>query len=348
MLTIGVDAHKRLHVAVAVDAAGEQIGSWRGTNTEAGWAELLAWAKALGPRRWGVEGTWNYGRGLAQHLVGAGETVYEINPRWTADGRRRARTAAKSDDRDARAVAEVVRRDADALPRVAADDECAVLDALATERDDALAEATRLRNQLHQVLLHLDPAYGERFPVLDSAVALDALQDYAVEGGTLLQQTRAAAVRRLAHRLRLALAQADELAREIRQRAKGRFAPLTQICGVDWLTAGVLAGVLGPGKRFASDAQLAAYAGVAPLEAGSAGHLRHRLNPGGNRRLNAILYRIALSQSRWSDEGRAYLSKRRREGKTRREAVRALKRHLARAIWRRWQECWPDDLAQCA
>ena len=78
---------------------------------------------------------------------------------------------------------------------------------------------------------------------------------------------------------------------------------------------------------------------MAPLEASSAGAVRHRLNRGGNRRLNALLYRIALTQARSSPEGRAYLDRRVAEGKTRREALRALKRHLIRAVWRLWQEC---------
>ena len=75
------------------------------------------------------------------------------------------------------------------------------------------------------------------------------------------------------------------------------------------------------------------------MEASSAGLIRHRLSRGGNRRLNAIFYRIALTQSRHSDQARAYLARRREEGKTAREAMRALKRYLVRAVWRLWQEC---------
>ena len=97
------------------------------------------------------------------------------------------------------------------------------------------------------------------------------------------------------------------------------------------LTAGVLARILGQ-RRFASEAQLAAYAGVAPLEASSAGATPHRLNRGGNRRLNAILYRIALTQARSSPDGRPYVQRRMAEGKSWREAIRALKRYLVRAI----------------
>ena len=102
---------------------------------------------------------------------------------------------------------------------------------------------------------------------------------------------------------------------------------------------GAPAGILGPGHRFQTDAQLAAYAGVAPLEASSAGRVRHRLNRGGNRRLNAILHRMAIAQARSSPAARTYLARREAEGKTRREAIRAPKRFLVRAIWRRWQAC---------
>src|SRR4029453_11695625 len=112
--------------------------------------------------------------------------------------------------------------------------------------------------------------------------------------------------------------------------AQAGFVALTRLCGVSLLTAGALAGLLGPGRRFATDAQLAAYAGVAPLEASSAGRVRHRLNRGGNRRLNAILYRIAITQAGASPQAKPSLGRRAGEGKSRREALRALKRHLVR------------------
>jgi transposase len=340
MITIGVDAHKRLHVALALDEAGRVLGQWRGANHRAGWAELHRWAAELGgPRQWGIEGAWTYGRGLAQHLVEAGEAVYDVNARLTAEGRRRARRRDKSDRLDARAVAEVLRREGAALPPVGAEDETAILELLVAERDGALAEATRLRNQLHALLAQLDPEYRADLPSLTSRAGVAALEAYAGPGDRPLDRERAATVRRLAQRLRLALDQADEVAGQIRARAQAGFSPLTGLCGVSLLTAGALAGILGPGRRFPTEARLAAYAGVAPLEASSAGRVRHRLNRGGNRRLNAILYRIALTQARCSPEARAYLARRRAEGKTRKEAVRALKRFLVRAIWRLWQRC---------
>jgi transposase len=147
-------------------------------------------------------------------------------------------------------------------------------------------------------------------------------------------------VRRLAERLSLALEQASELAREIRELVKARFAALTEPFGVNLLTAGALAAALGPGQRFKSEAQPAAYGGAAPLEASSAGSVHHRLNRGGNRQLDAMLYRIGLSQARGFDDAKKYLKRRVSEGKSKREAMRALKRYLVRAIWRLWQRYW--------
>jgi len=347
MITIGVDAHKRVHVAVAVDQAGCEIARWHGPNSVAGWQGLAAWAATLGPNcRWGIEGAWNYGRGLAQQLVAAGAAVYEVNPRWTAEGRRHARRSDKNDRLDARAIALYLRREAATLTAIVAEDDTTVLALLVTERDDLVAETTRLRNQLHQLLLHLDPEYAAHLPSPRTQGGVRDLEDYTSANPCPLQQQRAAGVRRLAQRLRLVAEQAKALATQIRALAAQRFTRLTAICGVSLLTAGALAGLLGPGRRFASDAQLAAFAGVAPLEISSAGRVRHRLNRGGNRRLNAILYRIALTQLRHSAQAQAYVARRVTEGKTKREALRALKRFIVRAIWRQWDQCQnPRSLA---
>jgi transposase len=113
-------------------------GWWRGPNSPDGWQAAYQWAAALGgPRQWGIEGAWNYGRGLAQCLVAGGETVYEINPRWTAAGRGRARNRPKSDPLDAQGVAMLVWREAAELPAVCVEDQTVLLDLLVTERQTA-------------------------------------------------------------------------------------------------------------------------------------------------------------------------------------------------------------------
>jgi transposase len=363
MLTIGVDAHKHIHVALALDEAATVLGQWQGPNSPDGWSSLRHWAVTLGGQcqyqcqcqcQWGIEGAWNYGRGLAQYLVSAGEageTIYEINPRWTAQRRGRSRKPGKSDRLDAYAAAQLVREEASELPRVTSDDPSSVLDLLVREREDTLAEATRLCNQLHKLLLLLDPEYKQHLPGLRTRLGLQALADYTTDTigttGTTseLDHQRAASVQRLGARLRLALGDATSLAKQIRSLARAHYSPLTEICGVELLTAGALVGILGPGQRFANEAQLALHAGVAPLEVSSAGRVRHRLNRGGNRRLNSILYRMAVTQSRHSAEAQRYLARRQAEGKTGREARRALKRYLVRAVWRAWQKCLQPSMS---
>ena len=206
MVIIGVDAHKRMHAAVAVNAFGTILSEWKGPNTPSAWHDLATWATAFpAPRQWGIEGAWNYGRGLAQHLVASGEQVFEVNPRWTAQRRRRARKQGKSDRLDAHAVAQLVREEASTLPQVPADDETAALDLLTTEREATVTEATRLRNHLHQLLLQTLPDSTEHLPNLTTEAGLRAVETFLSTSQSPLQQQRAAAIRRIAERLRLAL-----------------------------------------------------------------------------------------------------------------------------------------------
>lgn len=343
MLTIGVDAHKRVHAAVAIDGNGRELTRWRGGTAPADGDRLQAWAAALaGDRRWGIEGSGQYGHALAQQLVAAGEPVVEVNPRLTATMRRGSRGRGKSDRLDALAVARVVAQEGDALPTVLPDDASAVLAELTADRESARTEATRLRNQLHQVLHQLDPT--GTWPDLTDADAVEALTSYRPPIGDALATTRANRVRHLAARLALALRQAAETAQLIIQLSRPHLAPLRDLCGVGDLSAGMLAGYLG-GRDFTTDAQLASYAGVAPLEASSGEHVRHRLNRGGHRQLNALFHRIVLVQSRCRPETHAYLERRQGDDTTKAEAIRALKRFVARAVFRAWQQCTLPPLA---
>lgn len=229
------------------------------------------------------------------------------------------------------------------LPRVTPENALAAIALLVHERAGLHGEATRVRNQLHALLLQIDPTYEQHLvrPLRRHSGAA-ALETYVAPGDDA--RARAAAVRRLAARLRLLLEQAELLARQIRALAAPRYAPLAELAGVDLLSAGALAAVLGT-RAFTSDAALAAYAGVAPLEASSGEHVHHRLNRHGDRQLNALLHRIAVTQARVTPAAQAYIARRRSEGKTWREAVRTLQRYVARAIWRQWRRCLPPPVA---
>jgi transposase len=338
MVWIGVDCHKWQHTAALLDADGQLLDYWQGGTTPADWQALLDWASAFGaPRHWGIEGSGHYGRGVAQFLLGQHETVVEVNPRLTVLGRRSRGSRAKNDLRDAEAIAAVVQAQGARLPPLQPADATAVLALWTAERDDLIAAATRLRNQLHGLISQAEP--GAPKAKLDTLQAARGWQCYQTKQTDALSQVRAERIRQRAGQLATMLAEIQALARQIAAAAPAVAAPLQELVGVDWLTAGMLAGYLGPGQRFASDRQLAAYAGVAPLEVSSAGRTRHRLNRGGNRQLNAILHRIAWAQLRWSPEGQAYVARRMGEGKSQAEALRALKRHIARRVYQRWQRC---------
>lgn len=344
MITIGVDAHKRVQQAVAIDGVGTELARWRGGTTPADATRLADWAATLEPeRRWGIEGSHQYGHVLAQHLVAQGATVVEVNPRLTAGMRRGSRQRGKSDRLDALAVARVVAQEGDALPAVHADDAAAVLAELAADRASAVAEATRLRNQLHQVLHQLSAVDTRAWPDLTKAAAVATLVDYQAPAGDAMTTVRAGRVRHLAARLTLALEQTEATEQAIRRMAQPCLQPLDDICGVAALTAGLLAAELG-GRSFETDAQLASFAGTAPLPASSGEHTRHRLNRGGNRQLNALLHRIALVQLRCG-EGKTYVERRLGEGKTQHEALRCLKRSIARRVYRAWRQCTLPPLA---
>jgi transposase len=103
-------------------------------------------------------------------------------------------------------------------------------------------------------------------------------------------------------------------------------------CGV--LTAAKLIGEIAGISRFGSDAKFARIAGAAPIPASSGRSDRHRLDRGGNRQLNCALHRLAISKARLDPQTATYLARKQAEGKSRREALRCLKRHLARHVWR--------------
>jgi len=121
--------------------------------------------------------------------------------------------------------------------------------------------------------------------------------------------------------------------RELHTRIEKTAPTLLALPGCGALSAAKLLGEIGPIERFDSDAQLARHAGVAPLEASSGKYRRHRLDRGGNRQLNCALHRIAITQARVHPPARAYLERKQSEGKSRREALRCLKRQLARAVF---------------
>jgi transposase len=342
VIWIGVDAHKRVHQAVAIAEAGE-LGTRTLTNSPEDWKALFAWAQQWPERIWAIEGAWYLGRGLAQFLVQQGERVHEVNGRWTAGRRRSMRRPGKSDRLDARAVAQLLREEEATLPRVYPEDsDLAQVELWSRMQAEFTADMTRLVNRLHNLLLLCDPGYEATLPALTTKAGIAFAQAYVAPGAGPLAREREQMVRRIADQLALLDAQDRELRSKLERVSKTRFSPLRRIEGVGPLIACAIVAELGAPHPGLGEEQLAAIAAAAPLEASSAGGTRHRLNRGGNRRLNMVLHQVALTQERIHLPARTYVARRRAEGRTAREARRALKRFIARRVWHAWVASFAD------
>jgi transposase len=328
MGVVGIDTHKATLAACAIDDVGQVLDERTFPNEPAGFEALLGWLGGLGViSRIGLEGSAGYGAAAARFLLEAGLPAVEVPPQLSHRERLRTRRAGKSDPGDALAIARVTLREAD-LPPVRLDDTSHELKLLVEARDDLAAEATRVRNRLHADLVVIAPGY--------SAVATNLVADkYRRAAGRLLRRMPGVQ----AELARGRLARLGELATELRaldRRIDGLVAdhPLRQLWGAGPLVTAKLLGEIGDIRRFRSADAFAMLAGVAPIPASSGQTSRMRLNRGGNRQINRALHGIVLAQVRTYQPAKDFVARKRAEGKSWREALRALKRHLARIVFR--------------
>jgi transposase len=328
MIVIGVDVHKHSLTAVAVDEVGRPLAERSGPLDD----ELLAWARSLPDDRllWAVEDCRHVTRGLEQALLTAGERLVRVPPRLTAPQRRRGRVRGKSDSLDALAVARAALREARLDEPRPQEPPLRELKLLVDHRDDLVAERRRCQQRLRWHLHERDPALRVPLGALDRGVWLDRVARRLARSE---QTTQVRIARDLLGRCRTLSRSIGELDRELHARTQTTAPRLLKLAGCGPLSAAKLLCEIGPIDRFQSDAQLARHAGVAPLDASSGKHQRHRLDRGGNRQLNCALHRIAITQGRVHAPARTYLERKQNEGKSRREAIRCLKRQLARTVY---------------
>ena len=325
---IGIDTHRDTLAACALDTLGRPVAERTFANDRAGHAALAEWARSVAPgARIGVEGSSSFGAALARALLAAGLSAWEVPPQLSRRERTQTRRAGKSDPGDALAIARVTLRETD-LPPVRLVDRTQELALLVEAKDETTGEATRVRNRLHAHLRVLLPGYAAQVPNL-------VAECHRRTVGRLLR--RLAGVE--AELARSKLARLGALAREERDltRRIGRLVaahPLVRrLVGAGPLTTAKLVGETGDVGRFRNDDAFAAISGTSPIPASSGQTQRMRLNRGGNRQLNHALHTIALVQARCHPPAQAFLARKRAEGKTDKEARRALKRHLARTVF---------------
>jgi transposase len=328
MRAIGIDTHKASLAACLIDEVGLVVAEATFPNEPAGFTALLAWLRDLGGvERIGLEGSAGYGAAAARFLVAAGEVALEVPPQLSHRERLRTRRAGKSDPGDALAIARVTLREAD-LPPVRLADASREIGLLVEARDDLVAEATRIRNRLHADLVVLVPGYGAAAANLVAAV-------HRTAAGRLLRRLPGVHAELARDRLaRLERFSAEVRVLERRLEELVAHHPLRSLPGAGALVTAKLIGEVGDVRRFRSADAFAMLAGVAPIPASSGQVSRMRLNRGGNRQINRALYSIAFAQIRTYPPAQAFVARKRAEGKSWREALRALKRHLARIVFR--------------
>jgi transposase len=332
---VGVDTHKDVHVAAVITDLGVLLGSRCFPATAAGYGQLLAWTRRLGAvQRAGVEGTGSYGAALARRLRAEGVSVIEVNQPDAGHRRRRGKTDALDAEAAARAV---LSGRATALAK-AGDGPVEITRMLKLAKTSAVKSRTQAINQLKAVLVGAEPGLRESMtglstPRLVKACArLDDIGPGDPTGDVL--RTARYTLRLLARRILSLTEEIEDLDTRLTTTIERHAPELLRHHGVGPDTAAALLIAAGDNpERLHTEGSFAALCGVSPVEVSSGKTQRRRLNRGGNRQANAALYRITLSRLRWDSTTRAYVEHRVREGKTRREAIRCLKRYIARQLY---------------
>jgi transposase len=332
VVMIGVDPHKGSHTAVAVGADEAVLDQARVRASAAQADRLLTWAKSWPERTWAVEGAGGLGHLLAQELVAAGEQVLDVQPKLAARVRLLASGAVnKNDPNDARSVAIAALRSPSCLP-VRPDDHAAVLKIWAKRHRDLSRTRNQVACRLHAALCELVPG-GVRKEIY-AAHAARILGEAEPRGA--VQQARAELAAELVADLRRVDALLRETKKKLATAVRASGTSLTEVFGVGPVIAATVIGDVRDASRFRGRDRFAAYNGTAPIEVSSGNRIVHRLSMRGNRRLNHAIHMAAVTQVRYQhSDGRAYYDKKIAEGKTGKEALRALKRQISDAIYQR-------------
>jgi len=327
---LGVDTHKDVHAAAVISSVGVLLGARSFPASAHGYQQLLSWARGFGTlRRAGVEGTSSYGAALTRHLRAHDVEVLEVNQPDKAHRRRRGKT----DLLDAEAAAVAVLSGRATAVAKAGTGAVEMVRMFKLAKASAVKSRTQAINQLKAVVVTADPALRESLAGL-STVRLVRRCAQLTSDPTTVTGAAAHTLRLLARRITHLTEEIDDLDTRLAETLDAHAPALLERRGVGPDTAAALLIAAGDNsERLASQASFAALCGASPVESSSGKQQRRRLNRGGDRQANAALHRIALSRLRWDSRTQQYVQRRVREGKTRREAVRCLKRYIARELF---------------
>jgi transposase len=332
MVVVGADVHKRTHTFVAVDQVGRQVGQLTVDATGEGHAKALRWARSgFGVELvWAIEDCRHLSARLERDLLTAGQSVVRVPPKMMALTRTSARTRGKSDPIDALAVARAFLREP-GLPVASHDEVSRELKLLVDRRETLVAQRTATINSLLWRVHELDPQRAPKPGSLDLAKHQNLLREWLSTQTGLVAEL---ALDELDDIVALT-ARAKVLERRIAAIVETVAPVLLAMPGCGHLTAAKLVGESAGVTRFADEAKFARHAGVAPIPVWSGNTAgRVRMTRSGNRQLNAALHRIAVTQIRFDGgPGKIYYEKKKAEGMSTAEALRCLKRRLARTVF---------------
>ncbi len=329
----GVDTHEDTHTAAVIDSAGRKLGDGQFPATSAGYRQLLAWLRSFGALLIvGVEGTGVYGAGLARYLTAEGVAMVEVD----RPDRKARRFAGKSDPLDAEAAARAalagvrtgVPKDrsgqVEALRNLRVARRCAV---------DQRADCQRRIKSLIVTAPELLRAQLRALSTTRLVKTAAALRPDLARIGEPEQAVKAA-LRSLARRHLELSEEIAELDALIEPLVADINPDLLARTGVGADVAGQLLVTVGQNaERLRSEPAFAMLCGAAPIPASSGKTHRHRLNRGGDRQANAALYRVVLCRMRWDPRTRAYVARRTKEGLSKKDIIRCLKRMIARELY---------------
>jgi transposase len=330
-IIIGIDPHKATHTAVAIGSDEAELATVTVRATRQQTDKLLGWAEPFKKRTWAIESAGGLGYLLAQQLVDAGEHVLDV-PATLASRVRVLGTGKsdKNDSNDARSVAIAALR-SPGLRSVYAADHAEVLRLLAKRNRDIGDHRTQVVCRLHALIAGLEA--GGIAKELNASDADGLLGRF--EASSPVEHTRHQLALELLSEVRHLDVQLKESRKRIKVAVQASGTSLTEVFGIGPVIACSLIGYTGDVSRFKSRDQFAAYNGTAPIEVSSGGRVAHRLSRRGNRHLNHAIHMVAICQIRQThSDGRAYFERKVAEGKTKREAIRSLKRQISNTVYR--------------
>jgi transposase len=334
MVVVGADVHKRTHTFVVVDEVGRELGTKTFEAITPGHQAAVRWVREkFGGDGvevvWAIEDCRHLSTRLERDLLTAGQSVVRVPPKLMAEQRRIARTRGKSDPIDAAAVARAALREP-GLPVATHDETSRELKLLVDRRDDLVKRRTATINQLLWRVHELDPAWAPKARSLDRAKHQQILADRLAEApGIVAELAREELADVIEYTARI-----NTYAQRIATLVSAVAPTLLAMAGVGALTAAKIVGEAAGVSRFKSEAAFARHAGIAPIPVWSGNTKgRVRLTRSGNRQLNAAIHRIAVTQIRLTGLGKTYYDKKKAEGMSTPEALRCLKRRLARIVY---------------